>query len=616
MYFSQDSRDGIVPPAAYAMDNTLPAMNLATDGRSIDRLIDHALTLCDRLPSEVPSGEYRRRIEDLRERLARGSLRLAVLGQFNRGKSTFINALLGLPVLPISVLPITSVPTVIRHGPRPACNIRFGGNRPDTGAVESIEEIERVLERFVAEENNPRNREGVAEATVECDSEILRHGTVLIDTPGFGSTHVHNTRTTFGLLETCDAALFLLSADLPITQVEVDFLREARRRVRRVFFIFNKVDLLAPEELRTTQDFVRAALLREGLPSTEVRLFPVRARMAQQAASGSGDDEAWRESGMETVRAEIVDFMLREKYFALSEALDTKFRGAVEEIVAALRQVRDETEAPFVRLRDELDALGAGGEEIRGWMSSRDEAIQAERSETEKRIETALGRQARMLSDRLEERLDRMLSGGIPSPRHVALVESTLAMVLEEGLARAGLEVAGEVNGSLREAYRRRSEQVERVCSAAAASTGDEGRTRAEGIDGREPTGIDVSRLSPRSPSLVLPPGLLRRSVAERFSGADAARRRVRERLGPVVLDAAREGCTLLAEELRREAGERIEEHEQAAVKRVAPVAEELERRFREKQSELQTRREAAAPRLGQIEALIERFEELVEGVR
>ena len=54
------------------------------------------------------------------------------------------------------------------------------------------------------------------------------HGQVLIDTPGIGSTFRHNAQATLNFLPQCDAALFLVSADPPITEVEVDFLKEVR----------------------------------------------------------------------------------------------------------------------------------------------------------------------------------------------------------------------------------------------------------------------------------------------------------------------------------------------------------------------------------------------------
>ena len=79
---------------------------------------------------------------------------------------------------------------------------------------------------------------------------ILKHGVVLIDTPGIGSTFTHNTEATLNFLPQCDAALFVVSADPPLTEVEAEFLKEVRSRVSRLFFIFNKVDYLNEQEKR------------------------------------------------------------------------------------------------------------------------------------------------------------------------------------------------------------------------------------------------------------------------------------------------------------------------------------------------------------------------------
>ena len=105
---------------------------------TLDEIIDKALDLCGKLPPGRDYDAQRENIADLRERLAGGRLRIAVLGQFNRGKSSFINALLRVPILPVSVLPITSVPTTIAFGEKNTCTITFSN-----GAMEIVVEGDR-----------------------------------------------------------------------------------------------------------------------------------------------------------------------------------------------------------------------------------------------------------------------------------------------------------------------------------------------------------------------------------------------------------------------------------------------------------------------------------------
>jgi len=225
---------------------------------NIDDLATRSLSLFDGLGE--PYAPLRRQVEDVKQRLFYGEIRLAVMGQFKRGKSTFINRLVGLDVLPASVVPVTSIPTFLRWGPETRCAIRFFDGKPDVVVQRSVPEISATLTAYVTEEKNPKNRYCVSEAIVECDNSVLKNGTVLIDTPGFGSTYVHNTKTTVDLIKGCDAVLFLLSADPPFTQSEVEFLKEVKRYVPRIFFIINKIDQLTAEELATLDSFVKTVL--------------------------------------------------------------------------------------------------------------------------------------------------------------------------------------------------------------------------------------------------------------------------------------------------------------------------------------------------------------------
>ena len=237
------------------------------------------------------------RLEALLGRLDEGSFHLAVLGQFKRGKSTLLNALLGEAVLPSSVVPLTAIPTRIRSGPVRHVRVDFSDGKSDeVSAVPDAAALAAVLARYVTEEANPGNRLAVAEVEVLHPSPALAHGVVLIDTPGIGSTYAHNTATTMAFLAECDAALFLVSADPPITAVEVAFLREVQERVPRLFFLLNKVDYLSDDEAVAATGFLRRVLAEQaGLPP-HVPVYPVSARRGL-AARERGDEAEWRASG-------------------------------------------------------------------------------------------------------------------------------------------------------------------------------------------------------------------------------------------------------------------------------------------------------------------------------
>ena len=135
------------------------------------------------------------RLRSLRDQLRHNRLQLAVLGQFKRGKSSFINALLGAPLLPIAVVPLTAVPIFISWGPKPLVRVRFKDGRAEELSTDDPDAIREFLFRFVAEEANPENRLGVDRVELFYPASILTGGTALIDTPGVGSTFRHNTRS-------------------------------------------------------------------------------------------------------------------------------------------------------------------------------------------------------------------------------------------------------------------------------------------------------------------------------------------------------------------------------------------------------------------------------------
>lgn len=131
-----------------------------------------------------PAGTAERAVRALRQRLAAGRLHVAVLGQFKRGKSSLLNALLGQELLPTAVVPLTAVPTFLRYGDALALRASYrDGRRTENREARSIDELRQTLEGLVTEAGNPGNRLGVSQVDVFLPSALLAQGVVLIDTP-------------------------------------------------------------------------------------------------------------------------------------------------------------------------------------------------------------------------------------------------------------------------------------------------------------------------------------------------------------------------------------------------------------------------------------------------
>jgi ribosome biogenesis GTPase A len=144
----------------------------------------------------------------LAARLLDRSFNLVVVGEFKRGKSTLINALLGRDLLPTGVIPLTSVVTVLQFGMDAAASLIFDDGHTETVSFDKLPE-------FVTERGNPKNVRGVREAHVMLPAPCLMDGIRVIDTPGIGSMHTHNTDLTYRYLPQADAVIFVASADQP-----------------------------------------------------------------------------------------------------------------------------------------------------------------------------------------------------------------------------------------------------------------------------------------------------------------------------------------------------------------------------------------------------------------
>ena len=247
-----------------------------------------------------------------------------MLGQFKRGKSTFINALLGAPLLPVAVVPLTAVPIFISWRPAACVRVRFTNDRPaEEFSAAEPDAIREFLFRFVAEEANPENRLGVERVDLFYPAPILRDGTVLIDTPGVGSTLRHNTDAALRVLPECDAVLFVVSADPPITEAELEYLRRVGSKAAKIVFALNKIDYVRPEEQSRVVDFLYDVLEKNGLWLHDTTIFSVCARNGLEAKE-RGDPTEWQRSGMAGVETYLARYMAAEKTAVLEHAIRSK----------------------------------------------------------------------------------------------------------------------------------------------------------------------------------------------------------------------------------------------------------------------------------------------------
>jgi len=212
----------------------------------------------------------REQIAALRDRLAAARLRVLVAGEAKRGKSTLINALLGRPVLPAGVTPLTAVATTVRYGEDPHAEVRFGDGHEEKHPLTALGDL-------VTERGNPRNRRGIAAVTAFVDAPVLAGGVELVDTPGTGSVFQWDTDAAHRALESMDAAVFVLTADPPVSASERDLLGTVGELSVTTFAVLNKADHLDEAGLAEAVDFTVRVLAEAGHTGM---VYPMSARAA------------------------------------------------------------------------------------------------------------------------------------------------------------------------------------------------------------------------------------------------------------------------------------------------------------------------------------------------
>ncbi|MEW6570746.1 MAG: dynamin family protein [Nitrospirota bacterium] len=241
--------------------------------------------------------------EELREKIQDNVFNLVVLGQFKRGKTTLINALLGSEILPTAVVPLTSIATILKHGEELKITVYFNDGRETEIKPENLPE-------FVTEKGNPKNVKDVQEVIINYPSPYLKDGVRLIDTPGVGSIYQHNTDIAYQYLPKSDAALFLLSVDQPVGQAELDFLKDVREYSNKIFFLQNKADYVDDEDLKESIAFSKKVI--EEYMDCEVKIFPLSAKLALDGKL-NGKLELLRKSFLPEFENILNTFLMEEK---------------------------------------------------------------------------------------------------------------------------------------------------------------------------------------------------------------------------------------------------------------------------------------------------------------
>jgi hypothetical protein len=388
----------------------------------------------------------------LDKKLVENRFNVVVFGEFKRGETTFVNALLGAEMLPAAVVPLTSIVTAVTWGDDVRARISYLEGREEDVAP-------RELGRYVTERDNPGNHLAVRQAILSYPSDDLRDGVFLVDTPGVGSVYRQNTESAREFLPHADAAIFLTSADPPISDTEREFLGEIREEAARVFFVMNKMDYLSgldrDEAIAFTQGVIADALGRA------VILYPMSARQAL-VAKLVGDDAELEASGLPAFERDLRSFLLREKGETILRSVATR----AARLVDAERNSLDVQERALDLPQRELDQVRRRMEEAfaRARTSQRDlrALLQGERDALVAAVEEDLAALRRDEEARLISVVERFLATR-EDVRDAGKLEELVRDTLRADVDRWRRDEEGRLGGSFRDATARFVAEADRI---------------------------------------------------------------------------------------------------------------------------------------------------------
>jgi hypothetical protein len=315
------------------------------------------------------------------------------MGEFNRGKSSILNALIDRDLLPVDVLPTTAAIHILRFSRDPVLLVHWRD-----GTVEERTLSGEALQSFASIES----AEALMYLEIGIPTPILAGGVVFVDTPGVDDLNKHRAEVTYRFVPRSDAVVFVLDATTAVRRTEAEFLESSilAGGIERLVFVANFADLLDSEDERGLLVAIRnrlAAALGDG----ERPVFLVSARQAL-LAKRNRDDIQWNESGfpafidfLETLKTEGPRSISKARHYV------RRAQAIASRIASDIDHNGQLHEATDVDLRQRLTALIRLGDAVQ----SRRERIGKWIEDRENEILVMVGKSLHNFGEQLEEEI-------------------------------------------------------------------------------------------------------------------------------------------------------------------------------------------------------------------
>lgn len=291
------------------------------------------------------------RINAAQKRLENEKMNVLVVGEFSRGKSTFINAIVGKQILPSSVNPTTATINILEGNKLNNMTIYYRGKDKETVGLPS-EKLKNFLENYVTVKND--NAAEIEKVELNISGNLEAWNCILVDTPGVNDLDEAREEVTFKYLNEADACIVLLDSQQPLSESERRFIKDKvlTNDINRLLFVINRIDDI--DENPGGKNFERirnhvVELLHETLPELKgPKVFGVSSRETLKARHKNLESE-WEK-----------DFCKFESE-AIKFVSNNAVAGKIPQHISRLKNICRDIQ---VYLRAELSKLRCSDEEL------------------------------------------------------------------------------------------------------------------------------------------------------------------------------------------------------------------------------------------------------------
>lgn len=431
------------------------------EGRSLAPLTEAALALRAHAVTSEALLPFVPRIQRLLQALDE-PLDIAVLGEFNAGKSTLVNALMGETLVPTGVLPTTAHINVLRFGPRRAAQLHL-----DNGAVEEVALTQ--LKKRIKKDKGPVRIDHIEVLVPHPDLRRVHFW----DTPGFNALDPDHERHARQALLRAEAIIWLLDAGQALADSEMQLLDTVHHGDERLLVVLNKIDRLGSGDERQQGVQTLVTRIDEHLAGRVSAIFAISALEGFKARQAQ-DAEALTASGLQS----LLDHLQGDVYERVASLKALEGTRAWEALLEEMREATRARQALISELQTQLDAVRTGLQgEIKNFTGG---LVDGERRRLQLAMDSALTAVAREIHDAVQPApglVDALLTRNTLAQEDLDFVRHMLLERFEALLQRS----ARHVSRAALEAEGRLTQGVEGIIDKLEGSAANALRRRVGG---------------------------------------------------------------------------------------------------------------------------------------